>query len=158
MERSRCYDAEVKIQAALGVHGLARGKSSLHHASLHRVHAAIALERGKANEAEQYVNLQMEQLELCGTEQGEALKKSGLLDKAPDAAAFSPWGLDAPPGIFVVLPFRSVCTFGWKLYLSAQDERDPKYGQYLYQAALCFSSALKDCKSAHNETGRLILR
>ena len=151
----RYYDAEVKIQAALGVHELAPGKSSLHNASIYRVHAAIAFECRKPDEAAQHLNLQIQQLELRWTVQGEALKKSGLLDRAPDAVALSPWGLDVPPGNFVVLPFRSVRSFGWKLYLNAQDENDPKYRHYLYQAALCFSTALEDCKSAHAETGRM---
>lgn len=158
LERSKCEDAEAKIQAAFGVCGLARAKSSLHHASIRRVHAAIALERGRADEAAQFVNLQLEQLDLHYTEQGEALKKSGLLDRAPDAVAQTPWGLEVPPGYFLVLPFRSVCSFGWKLYLSAQDEKDPKYAQCLYQAQLCFSTALKDHESAHNGTGQMYSR
>lgn len=146
LERSRYYDAEVKIQAALGVYELARGKSPLHYASIHRVHAAIALERGKADEAAEYVNLQMEQLELRWLQQGEDLKESGLLDSAPDSVTMSPWGLDVPPGKFAVLPFRSLCGLGWKLYLSAQSEKDLRYPKCLSQAALCFSTVLEDRK------------
>ena len=122
------------------------------------MHAAIALERGRADEAEQYVNLAMEQLDVHFTEQGAALKESGLLDRALNAVALTPWGLDVPPGYFLVLPFRSVCSFGWKLYLSAQDEKDPKYALCLYQAQLCFSTALKDLESAHNGTGQMYSR
>ena len=86
------------------------------------------------------------------------MQKSGLLDRAPDAVALTPWGLEIPPGYFLVLPFRSVCSFGWKLYLSAQDEKDPEYAQCLYQAQLCFSTALKDLESAHNGTGQMCSR
>ncbi len=155
LERSRCHDAEVKIQAALGVYGLARGKSPLHHASIYRVHAAIALARGKSEEAAQHVKLQMEQLELRWTEQEQMLKESGLLDRAPDAVAISPWGLDVPPGKFVVLPFRSVCSFGWKIYLNAFNEKDPKIAQWLDQAQLCFSTLLRDRISADTGAGQM---
>lgn len=155
MERSRYYDAEVKIQAALGVHELMWGKSRAHHASIYRVHAAIAIERGKPDEAAEYVDRQMEQLGLRWTVQGEELKQSGLLDRAPDAVPISPWGLDVPSGNLVVLPFRSICSFGWQLYLNAQDEKDPKYAQYLYEAELCFSTALKDSISAHDQMGQM---
>ena len=151
LERSRYYDAEVKIQAALGVHGLARAKSSLHLASTHRVHAAIAFERGKSDEAVQHVNLQMEQLELRWTVQGEALKESGLLDRAPDASPLCPWGFGIPPDKFVVLPFRSVVSFGWKLYLNTPTDKGQKYLQYLHQASLCFSTVLKDLTDAVND-------
>lgn len=155
MERSRYYDAEVKIQAALGVHELMWGKSRAHHASIYRVRAAIAIERGKPDEAAQYVDRQMEQLGLRWTVQGEELRQSGLLDRAPDAVPISPWGLDVPSGNLVVLPFRSICSFGWHLYLNAQDEKDPKYAQYLYEAELCFSTALKDSISAHDQMGQM---
>lgn len=137
------------------MYGFARAKSSLHHASIYRVHAAIALERRRLEEAAQYVNLQMTHLELHWRTEGYALEKSGLLDRAPDGVALSPWGLDVPPGNFVVLPFRSICSFGWKLYLHAQDENDPMYAQYLQQAELCFSTALDDRKSLCTETGQL---
>ena len=151
-ERSSYSDAEIKIQGALGVYELAQGKSPLHHASLHRVHAAIALERGKSDEAAQYVHLQMEQLQLRWLQQGEDLRQSGLLDRAPDAVALSPWGLDVPPGKLAVLPFRSVCSFGWKLYLSAKNGKDPRYLKYLNQAALCFLTALEDRKGVVDES------
>lgn len=133
-------------------------KSPLHHANIHRVHAAIAFERGSRDEAAQHVRLQLQRSEPYWTSQGEALKNSGLLDRAPDAVAVSPWGLDIPPGNFVVLPFRSVFSFGWKLYSSAQDEKDPKYAEYLDQAALCFSTVLKDRTSAHTKTAQTELR
>lgn len=55
------------------------GESSLHHASIFRVHAAIALERGRSEEAAQHVNIQRGQLELRGTEQRAALKKANSL-------------------------------------------------------------------------------
>ena len=148
----------MKIEAALGVYRLARTESSLHHASIYRVHAAIALERRRLDEAAQYVKMQMIQLELHGKEEGYALEKSGLFDRAPDGVGLSPWGLDVPPGNFVVLPFRSIRSFGWKLYLHAQDERDPKYAQYLQQAELCFSTALRDRTGFNAEAGQSDLR
>lgn len=116
------------------------------------MHAAIALERGKSDEAAQYVDLQMEQLQLRWLQQGEDLKESGLLDRAPDAVALSPWDLDIPPGKFAVLPFHSVCSFGWKLYLSAQNENDMKYPKYLKQAAHCFWTVLEDRKHFDDES------
>lgn len=132
--------------------------STLHLASIRRVHAAIALERGRADEAEVYVNRQIVQLNLLHTEQGEALRKSGLLDRAPDAVALTPWGLEVPPGPFLVLPFRSVCSLGWKLYLNADDEKDPMYAQCLHQAKLCFSTALKDLESVPKRSGQMFYR
>lgn len=155
LERSRYYDANVKIQSALGVYELGNATSSLHYASIYRVHAAVALECGKSDEAAQYVKLQMEQLTVQETPQGDAF---GLFDRAPDAVSLSSWDLDVyqlNPAVFVVLPFRSIRRFGWKLYLSAQDEKDPKHAQVLRQAELCFSAALQDCKNARMETPRM---
>ena len=99
--------------------------------------------------------MQVKQLELHDTAQGNALKKSGLLDRTPDALTFSS---DLPPGIFVVLPFRSICNFGFKLYLIAHDEKDLEYPTYLHHAEICFSKALKDCKNARTKTIRRDLR
>ena len=148
----------MKIEAALGVLELARGQSFFHHANIYRVHAAIAVERGRIDEAAQYCEIQIGMLGLQWTDQGAALKGSGLLDRAPDSVTLSPWGLDVTPGKFAVRPFRSVCSFGWKLYLSAQDEQEPEYAQCLYQAALCFSTALKDSTSADEGKGNVNLR
>ena len=154
-ERSRYHDAERKIESALGVYEVGQTKSSLHHASIYRVHAAIAHERGRVEEAAKYVDLQVELLGLHYTAQGDALKKSGLLDHAPDGICLFSWVCDVPPGIFVVLPFRSVCNFGFKLYLSAQDEKDQSHHLYLIHAEACFSAALKDCINAHMKTTRM---
>lgn len=125
LERYRCHDAEAKIKAALGVCKLVPAMSTLHVASIRRVYAAITLEGGRADEAVVYVVRQVVELAIVHTEQGETLRKSGLLDRAPDAVALTPWGLEVPAGRFVVLPFRSICSFGWKLYLIAHDEEDP---------------------------------
>ena len=166
-ERSRHCDAEATLQAALGVCGHPQRKSppsSLYIASIHRIHAAIAIERGNAVEAAQHVGSQLQQLAILGTSQREALKKSGLLDRAPDSVALSSWGLDLPPGNSVVLPFRSVCSFGWKLYeysqcLDTRDEEDAKLAQTLLrQAARCFSTVLHDRTSAHPGTGQMSSR
>ena len=141
----------VKIESALGVYELGEADSSLHLASIYRVHAAIASESGKSDEAAKYVNMQMELLELYDTPQGDTLKERGLLDCAPDA--ISPcWDHGVPPGNFVVLPLRSICNFGFRLYLSAQDEKDQQYPLYLRHAETCFSAALQDCKNAHAKT------
>lgn len=148
-ERSKYHDAEMKIISALGVYEVGSARSSLHHASMYRVHAAIALESGKFDEAAKYVDTQLELLGLRQTPQGDALKQSGLLDRRPDAI-FSPSQIhDVYPGVFVVLPFRSVCSFGHKLYFSANDELDEQYSIYLYHAEMCFSAALKECEMAH---------
>ena len=154
-ERSRYDDAQIKIQAALGVHELTRWKSWLHYASIYRVYAAIAMECRKDGEAARYADWQLQQLDLQWTKQGEALRKSGLLDKAPDAVAVSPWGVELPPGNFVVLPFRSLTNFGWKFYLLAEDEQDPMYARYLYQADLCFTAVYEDCRIAHTQTQQM---
>ena len=155
LERSRCDDAEIKIESALGVCELGRASSSLHHASIHRVYAAIAFESGRLDEATEFVNEQLQQLELHNTAQGNALKRSGLLDRTPDALTFSS---NLPPGIFVVLPFRSICNFGFRLYLMADDEKALQYPTYLQHAEICFSTALKDCKNAQTKTIRRDLR
>lgn len=148
-ERARYHDAEIKIESALGVYELGRARSSLHHASIYRVHAAIALESGKFDEAAKYVNTQLELLGLHHTPQGDVLKESGLLDRRPDAISPPSEIHDVDPGIFVVLPFRSICSFGHKLYFSANDVKDERYPIYLYHAENCFSTALKDCEIAH---------
>ena len=158
IERSRYRDAEVKIESALGVYELARKNSSFHYASICRVHAAVALENGKFDEAARYVTLQLEELGLHGTAQGEALRKSGLLDRTPDTISLSLWQHGVPPGMFVVLPFRSICNFGFKLYLIAYNEEDQQYPQILYQAEICFSTALKECQKADTKTARANLR
>lgn len=101
--------------------------------------------------------MQLELLELSGTPQGDALKERGLLDRAPDAISPS-WDLGVPPGNFVVLPFRSICNFGFRLYFSAQDEKDEHYPLYLYHAETCFSAALQDCKHAYTKTTQLSSR
>ena len=147
-ERSRYHDAEIKIKAAFGVYELGQAKSSLHHASIYRVHAAIALENGKLDEAAKYVNMQLELLGLHGTPEGEALMESGLLDRAPDAMSPSSWEYDVPYGAFVVLPFHSICRFGFNLYLTAHDVKDQQYPQYLRHAEICFLTALTDLKTA----------
>ena len=121
------------------------------------MHAAIAYENGKADEAAKYVSMQLKLLELYRTPQGDALKERGLFDYAPDAISPS-WHHGVPPGIFVVLPFRSICNFGFKLYLSAQDEEDQQYPLYLRHAETCFSTALQDCKHAHERTRQFGLR
>ena len=154
-ERSRFDDAQSKIQAALGVHEMTRWKSSIHYASIYRIYAAIAMECRKEGEAAMYAGWQLQQLDLQWTEQGEVLRKSGLLDKGPDAVAVSPWGFDIPPGDFVMLPFRSVFSFGWKFYLCADDERDPMYREYLYQADDCFRAVYTDCRIAHTQTQQI---
>ena len=143
LERSNYHDAEVKIDSALGVYELGKANPSLHLASIYRVHAAIAFESEKSDEVARYVNMQMELLELHGTPQGDTLKKRGLLDCAPDAVSPS-WDHGVPPGKFIVLPFRSICSFGFKLYLGAQDEKDHQYPLYLHHAETCFSAALQD--------------
>ena len=151
LERLNYQDAMVKIESALGVYELGKANSSLHLASIYRVHAAIAYERGKSDEAAKYVSMQVELLQLYGTPQGDALKERRLLDCAPDG--ITPlWDHDVPPGNFVVLPFRSICSFGFKLYLRAQDEKDQQYPLYLNYAETCFSAALQDCKYAHTKT------
>ena len=109
----------------------------------------------KEGEAAMYAGWQLQQLDLQWTEQGDALRKSGLLDKGPDAVAVSPWGFDIPPGDFVMLPFRSVSSFGWKLYLCADDAKDPMYTQYLYQADVCFRAVYDDCRIAHTQTKQI---
>lgn len=154
-ERSKYHDAEGKIESALGVYDLGQTKSSLHRASIYRVHAAIAHESRRFEEAAKYVDLQVEQLELHNTAQGHALKESGLLEWAPDAICLFSWVCDVPPGIFVILPFRSVCKFGFKLYLSAQDEKDQNYHLCLSHAETCFSATLKDCINAPTKTTRM---
>lgn len=148
-ERARYYDAEIKILSALGVYELGRARSSLHHASIYRVHAAIALESGKFDEAAKYVDTQVELLDLHHTAQGDVLKGSGLLDRRPDAISPPSQIHDVDPGVFVVLPFRSICSFGHKLYFSANDVKDERYPIYLHHAEMCFSTALKDCEVAH---------
>ena len=151
LERSNYHDAEVKIDSALGVYDLGKANSSLHLASIYRAHAAIASESGKPDEVAKYVNMQMELLELYDTPQGDALKERGLLGCAPDAVSPS-WDHGVPPGKFIVLPFRSICSFGFKLYLSAQDEKDQQYPLYLRHAETCFSATLQDYKNAHTKT------
>ena len=113
------------------------------------------MECRKDGEAARYADRQLQQLELQWTEQGEALRKSGLLDKAPDAVAVSTWGVGLPPGKFVVLPFRSVSNYGWKFYLLAEDVADPMYMRFLYQAELCFKAVYEDCRLAHSQTKQL---
>lgn len=157
LERSNYNDAVVKIESALGVYELGKANSSLHLASIYRVHAAIASERGKPDEAARYVGMQVELLQLYDMPQGDALKERGLLDSAPDAISPS-WDHDVPPGNFVVLPFRSICRFGFKLYLIAQDEKDQQYPLYLRYAETCFSAALRDCKDAHTKTSHFYSR
>ena len=102
-----------------------------------------------------YAGWQLQQLDLQWKEQGEVLRKSGLLDKAPDAVAVSPWVFEIPPGDFVMLPFRSVANFGWKFYLLADDEKDPMYTWYLYQADDCFTPIYEDCRIAHAQTQQI---
>lgn len=77
----------------------------------------------------------MEKLELNWTVQGEALKRSGPLNRTLDAVAVSPWGLDVPPTKHVMLPSRPVCNYGWQLYFKSRDDTDRKYAHDLYQAA-----------------------
>lgn len=154
-ERSRYYDAEIKIESALGVYELGRARSSLHHASIYRVRAAIALESGKFDEAAKYVNNQVELLGLHHTPQGDVLKESGLLDRRPDAISPPSQVHDVHPGVFVVLPFRSICSFGHKLYFSASDVKDERYPIYLHHAETCFTTALKDCEIAHIKMAKM---
>ena len=150
LERTNYHDAEIKIESALGVYELGQANSSLHLASIYRVHAAINSESGKCDDAAKYVKMQLELLELYGTPQGDALEERGLLDGAPDAISPS-WDLGVPPGNFVVLPFRSICNFGFRLYLSAQDEKDQQYPLYLRHAEICFLAAMQDCKHAYTK-------
>ena len=144
------HDAEIKIESALGVYELGKANSSLHLASIYRVHAAMHSESGNTDEAAKFVKLQLEVLELYGTPQGDALEERGLLDAAPDAVSLS-WDQGVPPGNFVVLPFRSICNFGFRLYLSAQDEKDQQYPLYLHHAEICFLAAMQDCKNAYTK-------
>lgn len=55
-------------------------------------------------------------------------------------------------GDFVVLTFRSVRRLGWKLYSTAQDERDPKYAQYLISmpnGTVLLDGPQRSCKCSH---------
>ena len=145
------------MESALGVYEFGQANSAMHLASIYRVHTAIAHETGRVDDAVRYRNTQLETLGLWQTPQGDVLKESGLLDQTPDIIPPS-WTPSEPPGVFVVLPFRSICSFGYKLYSNVQDEKDEKYLQYLHQAEICFSTALADCKMATKQTARMTSR
>ena len=143
------------IKTALGVYSLGKEKSSLHLATMYRVRAAIAYEGERLYEAAGYVEEQLKLLELRHTVQGEALKESGLLDRAPDAFSPSSWNNNVHLGDVVVLPFCSTCSIGLQLYLNAQDKNDQLYGEYLEQAGICFKKALGDRLLAFTKTARM---